>query len=146
MTYRSKIDLWLVVVIAGSVLLPLLFLVNSIMTTPAAESAAGLFVGLIILAITYVGMYFSMWPCEYTLKEHGLHIRCGLIRKDIPYRDIKSAVKSGNLLSAPALSLKRIRIDYNNGYALISPKNREEFIQVLMEKVAESKSLKDSMA
>ena len=106
MKYASKVDTWLVVVVVISGLLPIGFLVFRSATAPAEEVEMMLLVTLVILAATYVVMYVSLWPCYYTLEKEHLHIRCGFLRSDIPYTSIKSAEKSANALSAPALSFK----------------------------------------
>lgn len=146
MKYPSKIDLWLVVVLLAAVVTPIVWSFTYFLTEPQGQSGLAFLITLIILAVTCISMYFTMWPCEYTLHDNHLNIRCGLIRQDITYRTIKSATKSGNMLSAPALSLKRIRIDHEKGGTLISPVNREQFISLLMEKVAQSKTLQGTMA
>lgn len=45
--------------------------------------------------------------------------------------DIVNAEKSSNLLAAPAFSLKRVKISLKRGFALVSPKDRDDFISEL---------------
>jgi hypothetical protein len=73
-------------------------------------------------------------PCHYTLTDSFLLIGCGFLNEEIKYEKIKSASLSSNPLSAPALSLSRVKVDLENGFRLISPQNREAFIAELENK------------
>ncbi|MDP7060376.1 MAG: PH domain-containing protein [Candidatus Marinimicrobia bacterium] len=55
----------------------------------------------------------------------------GNSEKKIEYVDIVNAEKSSNLLAAPAFSLKRVKISLKRGFALVSPKDRDDFISEL---------------
>ena len=74
-------------------------------------------------------------PCRYTLFDDGLLIQSGWIKKKIDYRIMRDVYPSRNPLSAPALSLKRVKITLNRGFALVSPKRRDEFIIELKRRI-----------
>ena len=75
-------------------------------------------------------------PCRYTLEADHLLIRCGLIRQRIAYRDITAIAPSRSVLSAPALSLQRVKISYRHTSSqLVSPRERGIFIQMLQDRV-----------
>jgi hypothetical protein len=126
--FRSAIDAWLVALLVCVLLLPVVF--------PEWTNLSGRAQAIAIMAMSAGFIVLLTWPCEYTLRDNDLHIRCGLlIKKSIGYTEINAAQKSRNPLSAPALSLRRVRIDHGNGYTLISPKDRELFIEELMKRV-----------
>ncbi|OYQ45940.1 hypothetical protein CHU92_01805 [Flavobacterium cyanobacteriorum] len=80
-------------------------------------------------------MVYLFYSIKYIIDGNILHIKTGLfISGKINIQDIKSVTKTYNPLSAPALSINRLEIKYGNNYdyALISPKNREEFVQQLL--------------
>lgn len=124
--YPSKVDVWLgALMISAPVLL--LGLGCYIVMTRGIEGAfymgMGVFVGVIMAGVAI--------PCRYTLTDRSLIIQAGLIREEIPYEKIKGATLSSNPLSAPALSLLRVRVELQQGYRLISPLLREKFIEDL---------------
>jgi hypothetical protein len=132
MKFKSKIDLWLVVLIFGA----LLFSFGSALV-PALKGDASLSQALItlLLAVLFSGLFiWLMKTTYYELGDKELIIRSGPIRKKILYYEIKSARKSRNPISSPALSLKRIEILHVFGMALISPKDRDKFLALLAEK------------
>lgn len=95
--------------------------------------AVGVVLFVVILFITII------IPCRYTLTDDGLLIRSGLIKKKIDYLKIRDIKPSWNPLSAPALSLKRVKIKLDRGFALVSPKRRDEFISELKRRVEKAR-------
>ncbi len=81
-------------------------------------------------------IYFFVVRIKYELDDEKLVIFMGAIRyKTIDIQSIRKMELSNNPLSSPAASLKRIAIHYNKwGYVLISPKNREAFIQDVLDR------------
>jgi membrane protein YdbS with pleckstrin-like domain len=74
-------------------------------------------------------------PCRYTFLDDGLLIQSGLIKKKIDYHLMRDVTPSRNPLSAPALSLRRVKIKFDRGFALVSPKRRDEFIVELKRRI-----------
>ncbi|GAB3031004.1 PH domain-containing protein [Bowmanella dokdonensis] len=72
-----------------------------------------------------------LFPCYYCLLQDQLFIRCGLLRMEIPYRAIRKINPSNAPAASPALSLRRLEIESQQGKVLISPRNRKKFIQEL---------------
>lgn len=94
---------------------------------------------LLLVILILLAMFFGSW---YIMKEDYLLIRCLAVETyQIPYKNILNvtSVKNHERDRSPALSSSRIRIDYMlNGkitWLHISPKNQEEFLQLLREKV-----------
>lgn len=129
-TFPSRVDAWLVAVLLFAVLSPLaaVFLAGANMVFAAVS---------VLITLLVVGLLLV--PCRYTLEADHLLIRCGLIRQRIVYSDITDITASGSVLSAPALSLKRVKVSYGRaGYTssqLVSPRDREVFMQALRERV-----------
>jgi hypothetical protein len=70
-------------------------------------------------------------PCRYTILDDSLSIRCGIVFYQIPLDEIESVEPSGSWLSAPALSLRRVKVRSKRRTILISPASREAFIEDL---------------
>lgn len=68
-------------------------------------------------------------PCRYTFLEDALSIRCGLICYQLPYQEIRGVERSRSWASAPALSLDRIQIRSDQRTVLISPVDRDGFLE-----------------
>lgn len=121
MTYPSKVDGWIAIVLAlvPAGLLLEAFFFRSILVAAIAASVLILY-GLVVI------------PTNYDLGPDVLTVRSGIIHTSIPYREIRQVRPSRSWLSAPALSLDRIEITYN-GYrkVLISPRDRTAFLQDL---------------
>jgi hypothetical protein len=81
-------------------------------------------------------IYFFVVKIKYELDDEKLVIFMGPIRyKSIDIQTIRKMELSNNPLSSPAASLRRLAIYYNKwGYVLISPKNREAFINDVLER------------
>jgi hypothetical protein len=128
--YPSKVDWWL-----GSFLVatPLFIIALGLYLIPISKEGAiiailsGIFTGSLMAALAI--------PCRYILDEDGLTIQAGLLKEKIQYKEIKGAELSSNPLSAPALSLRRVKIILGSGFRLISPVNRKEFIEELKNKI-----------
>ena len=95
--------------------------------------AVGVVLLVVILFITII------IPCRYTLLDDGLLIQSGLIKTKIDYQRMRDVKPSWNPLSAPALSLKRVKIKLDRGFALISPKHRDEFIVELKRRIYQAR-------
>ena len=128
-TYKSKVDLWIAILLILVIVLGMYFTTLSIFFSASVKESIG-------LGITGIFMILSVIifiPVNYTLLESQLLIRFGLFRHRINYQDIRSVKKTFNLLSSPALSLKRIEIQYSKGigFTLISPNDIESFVKDL---------------
>lgn len=129
--YRSAIDPWVAVLLVG---LPLTVIALGVFRLQTSGKHAA----FIITEGVFVGFLIALFcvPCVYTLTEEHLHIRCGVITTTIPLTQINRVALSGSWLSGPALSLKRVRIDYGSEATLVSPRDREAFIAELEAAVA----------
>lgn len=133
MKYQSKKDWWLTIIVWGA----MLFAIGSggyalIEGTSNIGESIVTSLSSIILPIFILWMWFTTY---YVIDEKNLIVRFGPFKKIVPLNSIKSVKKTMNPLSSPALSLKRLEIVYGQyNSVLISPKNRDEFIEVLLQR------------
>jgi hypothetical protein len=122
-TFKSKIGLELVVpigIVLGFVL------VMGLVSGPA-------WVAVIIAGILFLFIGYLFLSTRYLVQDHFLIIQVGfLYQKKIDILSIKRVRPSRNPLSAPATSLDRLEIRHGkSGFELISPKDKNGFIQLL---------------
>jgi len=124
--YRSKIDAWLVAVLALAMAVSL-FVTFMIFSTGSP-------VAWLVAAVTAgIGVGLPLWlllSTRYTLEPRRLVVQSGPFKWRIAVADITSITPSSNPLSSPALSLDRLRIDYGRSSSLmISPRNKDQFVR-----------------
>lgn len=131
-TYPSAIDWWIAAVIISA---PVMVIVSGIVTL---FHVLILGIGEIVLGVVIGGaIALLIWPCRYVLQEQELLIQTGVLKETIPYNQIKDVERSSSPLSAPALSLKRVKISMVNGdFRLVSPQDRDQFIAELQRYIA----------
>jgi membrane protein YdbS with pleckstrin-like domain len=127
-SFPTKIDRWLVVVLLGALTA---MLVSAVAVARTAQTPAQLMAALCTPLLPVGLVALLSWPTRYELHADELVIRSGVIRYRIPYADIRGVAPSRNPLSAPAWSLDRLRIERARGYALISPRDRAGFLEAL---------------
>jgi hypothetical protein len=129
--YATAIDAWLVVVavlaIGGA-------LAEAVYLFPVSPSGAFVAISIAVLVAGAIGTL--TFPCEYVLEADHLLVRAGLVRWRVPYRTVTAIAASRSPWSAPALSLRRVRIDHARGVLLVSPRDREGFMAALAARVA----------
>jgi hypothetical protein len=141
--YPSAIDLWLVLLVLMALGALIWQTVASFRNDPAA---AFLSLSLAVLIAGAVGTF--TYPCEYVLEPTRLVVRSGLARWRVGYADITTVAPSRSPWSAPALSLRRLRIGYTQGsrtgFVLVSPRDREGFEAALLARVAAARDVDDA--
>ena len=116
--FKSKIDWWLVVLVLFIFGYPI---IDGILSK---EYVLSLVFGLILLMF-----YFLSKTIRYKIDSENLIIW----NTKISIHSIRKIYRTNNPLSSPALSLDRIAVVYNTyDEVLISPREREEFIQELL--------------
>ncbi|NCD69900.1 PH domain-containing protein [Mucilaginibacter agri] len=122
-TYPSKINYW--------VYLPLIAFITYFISRAVIE---GQWAGVIVVGTVSVFLIIPMiFITRYRITDTILNVRSGfIINKNIEIAKIKSIEPNHSILSAPALSFDRIEIFYNTyDSVIISPKNKEDFIETL---------------
>ncbi|WP_406672523.1 PH domain-containing protein [Natronospira sp.] len=127
--YRSKIDTWLLLVLLGVMGVCAYSGVNMFLSGHEAWWS--------YLAVWGLGVLLPLWLLTgtyYVLSPERLIVRSGPVKWQVPVSEIRSIIPTRNPLSSPALSLDRLKINYGIGkYVMISPREREAFIQQLTE-------------
>ena len=130
-TFPSKVDRWLYVVIVAAALAAVTAVVTAGMTQPSS-----LAVGVPSLLL---GVGFPVWivrTTRYVLADEELRVHSGPFTWRVPLRDVRAVRTTRNPLSSPALSLDRLRIDYGDDRSImISPAERERFLEQLRSRV-----------
>ena len=128
--YSTKIDWWIFFVFG----LSLLFFISIL-----------LWVGMewyivLIIAIPIFGLVsLSLTQIQYVIKNNELGVHYQVKWIWFPIENIKEVRKVKNILAAPAMSFTRVQIKFERGTTKtavpleISPKDRDKFIQDLIE-------------
>jgi membrane protein YdbS with pleckstrin-like domain len=125
--FPTRIDAWLVILVGVAFALCL----RQAWSLRGASFGGGM-IALAIGIASVITVLALTLPCRYTLKDDHLFIHCGMIKKRIRYAEIHRVESSSNPLSAPALSLRRVRIDHGRSFTLVSPLERGRFIEELL--------------
>ena len=122
-TYRTRISVGLVVFII--VVLLVCFL-------PGILGEGG-WQMLISLCLVAVPMFYLLYAIKYTIDGTTLKVTVLSVFNDkYDLTKLVSVVPTRTILSAPASSLKRIRLDFSDGNAVvISPRYQEDFLDEL---------------
>ena len=130
MRFESKRDLWLVLVLRG---VP--FIVFAAIATAwygSHRSLAGPAAGAALLILVEIFFCESLLRSTYyVIDGDTLVIRSSFLRWRVPIAKIQSITPTGNPLSSPALSLDRLRIDYDGRQIMVSPEEKQRFIEAL---------------
>ncbi len=128
--YPSKIDWWLVPLLA----LPPVTAIAVCVALAAGGKSADLPIGLAMVLVV-VGIYFGLvFPMRYGIDDHQLTVRFGIVRQRVPLADIQEVRPTRNPLSSPALSLDRLQVRFGPGLfksVMISPGDRAGFLDDL---------------
>lgn len=90
---------------------------------------------LSLMPLSLVVLIVWMWFFTgYTITDKDLAVRCGPVAFKIGLGKIRKVRRSRHPLSAPALSLDRLDVEYEDGYTFISPADVEVFLKVLQER------------
>jgi len=122
--FRSKIDAWLLGVL---VLAALPAFGVAVAALRAGEDwIHHLVVGVAVVVV----LLWLVVPTRYTVAAGLLLLQCGPMRWRIPAREITRITPTRSLTSSPALSLDRLRIEYDGGRqaVLVSPVDQDAFI------------------
>jgi hypothetical protein len=122
-TYRTRISVGLVAFIVVVLLVCCL---------PGILGDAGWRL-LISVCMTCVPVFFLIYSIKYTIDGTKLRVTVlGIFNDKYDLTKLVSVVPTRTILSAPASSLKRIRLDFSDGNAVvISPRYQEDFLAEL---------------
>ena len=129
--FRSKVDVWLAVVIVGIFpAIATIFVASGSSAAFWSQLAMWAIPGVMVLGWLY-------WSTTYTLDGSELVVRSSGLTWRVPLRDIRTIAHTHNPLSSPALSLDRLRIEYGPLRSImVSPADRERFLEELEQRRA----------
>ncbi len=131
MTYKSKKDTWILVVILGSMLATVFAGAALILFTPEIWLRS---IGLVIMFASLIPILLTT-PVSYTIDGYNLHVRGGYQHWMIPLQNILAVYPSRNWIASPALSMDRLEIAYKDwdgtSLLLISPERTDQFLNEL---------------
>jgi hypothetical protein len=124
--YVSKVDPWIAVLLA---LAPVVNLGIGLALWETERTAAWISLG----SAVFVGAVTAVlaFPCRYRLDAGGLFIQAGVMTETVPYSRIHGVALVTSWQAAPALSLSRVKIILDDGFRLVSPADREQFVRDL---------------
>ncbi len=124
MVFKSKVDIWLAVVLLLAAIAPFAaaYLAWQAGASWIAHAAIGVAVLLFMLSL--------LTTTTYTVDRQDLLVRSGPFRWRIALKDISRITPTRSPLSSPALSLDRLRIEYQGGskHILVSPADAKGFL------------------
>lgn len=133
LTFASKVDGWLLVVLLGSAL-ACLFVAGSIIL---AQMPGPWWIATTLFLLGCVLPTWLLVATSYVLTATTLDVRSGPFKWRIPIADVKSISPTRNSLSSPALSLDRLRIEYGDGrWIMVSPLEKDRFVRELEQRRA----------
>ena len=120
-TFRSKKDWW---VLAFAICMSGL-LIQLLLTMYAKGTMSAFPVHTGVYFITIFVLWWPVFNTRYQVDAERLQIRCMFLKWDIPRDSIQKISKTNNSVASPALSLKRLKIDYLQAgqpkFVLVSP-------------------------
>lgn len=133
-TYRTRVDLWLAVLLLGSIMLVPVLSVRDYLKAGEMDWS-----GIVIMVPVFL-LILPLFFIKYTLYEDHLYIGIGKhCMERIRYCDIIQIKPTWNPLASAAMSLRRVQIEFRRSgrsdMILISPVKREEFIGKLQKKM-----------
>lgn len=128
MKFRSKVDTWLILVLAVSAIV-------AVVTAAIVGRQASGVSFLVLVAIVALGAALPIWilvSTAYVVERGTLRIRSGPFAWRIPISSITGIKPTRSPLSSPALSLDRLRVEYGAGKAImISPADQQAFLRAI---------------
>lgn len=126
--YRSKVDSWIGIILAG---VPLASLFAAWQLTHAPVPGRWLLAVPILLLGLCLPLSLLFFT-TYRINDASLRIRGGFFTWDIPIHTISKVEPTDDPVSSPALSLDRIRIEYGPGKSVaVSPLKKDDFLRDL---------------
>lgn len=126
MIFQSKKDVWIGVIIWASIFLFVWMLY---------DGWSDRNIIIILLAVGLILFIGSIWfRTRYIIQGEKLIVQSGLIKQSIEIQKITSIRETKSILSAPALSIERLEINYHPyETGQISPRERDLFLEKIRE-------------
>ncbi|MBQ7823750.1 MAG: PH domain-containing protein [Bacteroidaceae bacterium] len=89
-------------------------------------------IAIVAMFIANMTLIQLMLKTEYVVADGVLYIKCWIMPvKKISVTKIKTIKETHNPLSSYALSLDRLKIEYEKTFTLVSPDNKQDFVNEL---------------
>lgn len=128
LTFRSRIDWWLAVLIFGALGAAAWAVGSELWRKPTT----GNWVAAIVTGLTLTLVIWIFASTAYDIGPEELVVRSGPLRARVPIASIRRVSASRTPLAGPALSLRRLEVEYGKyDTAIVSPADRAAFIAAL---------------
>lgn len=128
-TFKSKVDAWLVIVLAVSTIVLIAGLAATLYSRPDPLAVVVMLAATLLFLLLVGSILLRTY---YRVDAGMLTIVSGPLRRSVAIDQITSVERTRNPLSSPALSLDRLRIRYgDNKSVMISPADRDKFLNAL---------------
>lgn len=135
LSFKSRIDLWVLIVLLTLVAAGLLGFAHVLALIQRGMAGTRWPTIAVLSVLCAVGILVPLWlllTTRYRMSDEMLDIRSGPFHRSIPIRDIVDVSRSRSSSLSPALSSDRLKIDYGAGrYVIISPENKTAFLRSL---------------
>ena len=129
--FRSEVSVGLLGLLVVALFLPLG--VTTFIVTPRADARPALLAAGGIHALVVVFVVWMYATTDYRVEGDELRIRSGPFRWRVNLPSVRRLRATRSPLSAPALSLNRIEIEYGRfATVLVSPADRQGFIRAVL--------------
>ena len=119
--YPTKVSITLILIIS--------LIMGCILISLAVSSK---WIPFFIDLLLYISLVYLMVSIKYEINESQLIIHQAMGKMVIDINTIKSIEPTHTIVSSPAASLDRLRINYNKyDEVIVSPRRKEEFIRQL---------------
>ena len=143
--FKSKIDKLYIVVLIASFAFAFSAILSEIPRSNLSSSLIYLLNeqselrnALLILVFTFSFIAYIFLTISYKVTDKEVIIFNGLYNKVIKIEDIRKVTHTTNIISAAALSIKRLVLHHKDGEVQISPKDREEFLAAINQPLSDS--------
>jgi len=127
--FKSKIDLWIRLLLISAVVLEVAVVVQVAMQTGDPVATTFIILACIGAAVLLVSLLLRTY---YIVDKGNLRIVCGPFRWNIAIDQINSVTPTRSPWSSPALSMDRLLIRYAKGRKImVSPADKHEFLRAL---------------
>lgn len=143
MKFRTKIDIWVYLTMAAF-LAAIIYCVIDIFDSSNTDISKDI-IPIILLTLSLTILIPMCFDTYYVLEDDYLYVKSWIFYKvKISYDKITAIRSHVSVWSAPVLSIFRIEISYGRGGGvLITPKRQKEFIELLNERITQSKNFEE---
>lgn len=143
MKFRTKIDIWVYLTMAAF-LAAIIYCVIDIFDQSNTDISTDI-IPIVILTLALFTILPMCFNTYYVLEDDYLYVKSWIFcNVKIPYDKITAIRPHVSVWAAPVLSIFRIEISYGRGGdVLITPQKQKEFIELLNERITQSKNLEE---